>query len=476
MIVVPVEKRIDWKRPPITLMLIVLLNILVFAFYQSGDDKRINDAFEAFQNTKLLDIEWQAFGAYVRKNNLPITLDKNNNEVISYMVLDDGFSRFVKENQRYYINKKRAQEWQLARQAVEMHSLTTSGTAFGLRPDNIRLVQLFSHQFLHGDGMHILGNMVFLILTGFAVEAALGSLRFLVYYLVSGLGSGLFFALFAIEGSSGLIGASGAISGVMAMYVVLFRAQKIQFFYWFFIFTGYFKAAAIIMLPFYIGFELYNYITNTGSNVAYTAHIGGFIAGATLIYATQSMRSESIDEDYIEGIEEADPFSQELQKLYNLIAQCNFEQAWRALKTLKKSYPSQTVLTELEYNLVRALYPNKIEPYLLHRMDKSGNSTQLIQAQLKFWNQQNDAKKSAINFAKKSLLLENALELNGMETAESIFDSVRSTPKKEIEIAMLAHRLAMHCQSKQNVEKSSKYNLIAQQYTVDHNAQLGAIS
>lgn len=476
MIVVPVEKRIDWKRPPIVLILIVVLNILVFAFYQSDDDRRINDAFDAFYNTELLDIEWQAFSAYVRKNNVPITLDKNNNDVILHMVLDDGFSRFVKENERYYINKKRAQEWRLARQAVELHSSTRSGAAFGLQPDNIQLIQLFSHQFLHADVMHILGNMVFLILTGFAVEAALGGLRFLVYYLVSGLGSGLLFALFATEGSGGLVGASGSISGVMAMYVVLFRAQRIQFFYWFFIFTGYFKAAAIIMLPFYIGFELYNYVTNSGSNVAYTAHIGGFITGAALVYATQSMRSKSIDEDYIEGIEEADPFSQELQKLYNLIAQCNFEQAWRVVTILKKSHPNQAVLIEIEYNLVRALYPMKIEPYLLHRMDKIGNSTQLIQAQLTFWIQLNETQKSTINFAKKSLLLENALELDGLKTAESIFDSIKSTPMKEIEIAVLAHRIASYCQSKKNGDKSSKYTLIAQQYTVEHNAELGAIS
>jgi hypothetical protein len=312
--------------------------------------------------------------------------------------------------------------------------------------------------------MHLLGNMVFLILTGFAVEAAIGSLRFFAFYILSGIAGGLFFALFSSPYSNGLVGASGAISGVMTMYVVLFQARKIQFFYWFFVFTGYFKAAAIIMLPFYLGFEVYKFISDTGSNVAYTAHIGGFIAGAALIYLTQSMNTKAIDETYIEGKEEVDPFDEDLQKLYNLIGQCSFHQAWSLLKKLKALHPDKQILIELEYNLVRALHPQKSKDYLIHRMDKIGNSKQLIIAQLEFWKTLTDSTKSSIKFEKKSLLLRNCLSINALESAENIFNSVKDNPAKKIDIAVLARRIATHCQSTNNASKLAKYDSIAQEF------------
>jgi membrane associated rhomboid family serine protease len=470
MLVLPVEKRIDWKRPPIVLIALVLVNFIVFAFYQSDDRQHSIDATNTYLDSDLLDIEWQAFNAYVRDKKLAYKLDKANPSIAWRMATDDQFGQFVKAQKRYYINSNHERKWRLARQAVEVYSSKISHNAFALNVQNIKIVQLFSHQFLHGDFMHLLGNMVFLILTGFAVEAAIGSLRFLSYYLLSGLGSGLLFALLAEPASSGLVGASGAISGVMAMYVMLFRNKKIQFFYWFFVFTGYFRAAAIIMLPLYIGYELFNYFTNTDSNVAYTAHIGGFIVGAALIYATQSINNVAIDEDYLEG-EKDDTTEQAIQKIYALIAQCNFRQAWKSLKFLKQAQPNKAELVEVEYNLIKALHPKKRNEYLLHRMDKSGNSKALLIAQLQLWKQYTETQKQQLSFAKKAQLLQSALELDKLNDAENIFESTlveinndnvnHDNTETRMQCAILARRIAAYCQSNERHEKSSKYSNLA---------------
>lgn len=472
MLVLPVEKRIDWKRPPIVLIALVLINFIVFAFYQSDDEQHSIDAINAYVDSDLLDIEWRAFNAYAREKKLPYKLEKTNQIITWHMATDDQFGEFVKTQKRYYINSNNERKWRLGRQAVEVHSSKISGNAFALSVQNIKFVKLLSHQFLHGDFMHLLGNMVFLILTGFAVEAAIGSLRFLGYYLLSGIGSGLLFTLLADPTSSGLVGASGAISGVMAMYVMLFRTTKIQFFYWFFVFTGYFRAAAIIMLPLYIGYELFNYFTNVNSNVAYTAHIGGFIVGAALIYTTQSINNTAIDDEYLDG-EKGDPTEQAIQKIYTLIAQCNFRQAWKSLKLLKQSQPNKAELVEIEYNLIKALHPKKHDEYLRHRMDKIGNSKAISRAQLLLWKRHTEAQNKELNFAKKSQLLRSALELNALKEAENIFESIHSnidsdnnTDQDDTEIrmqcAILARRLAAYCQSNQRLEKSSKYSHLAE--------------
>ena len=124
--------------------------------------------------------------------------------------------------------------------------------------------------------------MFFLVICGFAVEAAIGHLRFLLFYLFSGVVAGVSHAAMDLDSSSVLIGASGSVSAVMAMYLGVFRFKKIEFFYWFFIFVGYFRAPALLILPFYIGKELVQFYTEAGSNVAFMAHAGGFVAGLVL--------------------------------------------------------------------------------------------------------------------------------------------------------------------------------------------------
>ena len=464
MLIVPVEKKIDWKRPPIVLILIVSLNILFFVFYQSGDHDKLMQAVSSYEDGDLLDQEWKAFKAYSRRNDLQYDFDKNDPEALWYIVPDPRFDLFMEKNHRHYIDSDNYKKWRSSRDQVLSFSSKISSNVLGLSSENVKPLQLLSHQFLHGGIMHILGNMVFLILTGFAVEAALGGLRFLGYYLVSGVGAGLLFSI--LDPSAGtLVGASGSISGVMAMYVMLFGLRKIEFFYWFFIFTGYVRVAAIVMLPFYIGYECYQYFSNEGSNVAYTAHIGGFIAGAVLVFLTQSLNKSGIDESYIDEPQaEADPFAQSLNKLYALIAHCDFKRAWTTLKPLRSKYPEKTILVEIEFNLVRAIHSSKIQDYLLHRMGKGGNSVALTLAQLKAWSSYTEEQKSTVSSDKKAKLLEDALRVGALNSAEELFSEAKSSDLENMELAMLARRIASYCQEHDMHQKKVKYSELASHF------------
>lgn len=477
MLVVPVEKKIDWKRPPVTLIVLVLIYFIVFAFYQSTDHKHAQSAVETFLATDLVDLEWKAFQAYSRDKKLNYELDKRNPEVISRMATDDDFARFVKENLRYYINSKHSEKWRLARESVNIHAQQISFNAFALNSQNITILQLFSHQFLHADAMHLFGNMVFLILTGFAVEAAIGSLRFAGFTLLSGVGGGLLFSMLAGPSGGSLVGASGAISGVMAMYVMLFGTRKIQFFYYFFIFTGYFRAAAIVMLPLYILHEIYQFYSNTGSNVAYMAHTGGFLVGAAMIYLTQAVNHNAIDEGYIDNKKEAeDPLAVSIQKIYNVMAQCDFSNALKTLKPLKLKHPNNPALVELEHNLVRAVHPSKYDQYLVHRMDKTGNSKALVHAQLEYWENLSHDKKMKLSFAKKQQLIMNALGEDAFNTAEDIYNSVKSLRGQDQQLASLAQHLSQYFKANANNEKSSDYSSQAMHFATREIAPLGGLN
>lgn len=135
--------------------------------------------------------------------------------------------------------------------------------------------------FLHAGFMHLAGNMLFLWIFGDNLEDKMGHIPFLIFYLFCGIGASL--AQFAAEPSSvvPMVGASGAIAGVMGGYLLLFPKAKVDVFIFFIVFFRIFPIPAWIMLGLWFGLQLFNGIGSnlTGGGVAYWAHAGGFVIG-----------------------------------------------------------------------------------------------------------------------------------------------------------------------------------------------------
>ena len=141
---------------------------------------------------------------------------------------------------------------------------------------------LFTSMFLHGDLMHILGNMWFLWIFGDNIEDALGKAKFILFYVIGGVIAALAQLIIDPGGSGVLIGASGAIAAVMGAYIVLYPHGRIQTLLFIFIVFRSLKLPALFVLGYWFLLQvLFSYLG--GEGVAYMAHIGGFIAGALLI-------------------------------------------------------------------------------------------------------------------------------------------------------------------------------------------------
>jgi len=138
---------------------------------------------------------------------------------------------------------------------------------------------MFTSMFLHGGLMHLLGNMLFLYIFGDNVEDYFGHLLYLLFYLVCGIGSGLIHSLFNLTSSLPALGASGAISGVMGAYAVLFpRARVLMLFFVFLVpVPAYFVLGYWFLLQFLSGIGEFGAAASGG--VAWWAHIGGFLMG-----------------------------------------------------------------------------------------------------------------------------------------------------------------------------------------------------
>jgi membrane associated rhomboid family serine protease len=159
---------------------------------------------------------------------------------------------------------------------------------YALRPYYFRFADLLTHMFLHAGWFHVLGNMLFLWVFGDNVEDILGHGKYLLFYLLCGVIAGL--TQMAIDPFSRvpIVGASGAIAGVMGAYLVKFPRSGVRMAAWFIIiFT--FDLPAWVMLIYWFGIQLLGGYGSVGEasqgGTAFFAHVGGFIAGIVLVHA-----------------------------------------------------------------------------------------------------------------------------------------------------------------------------------------------
>ncbi len=145
---------------------------------------------------------------------------------------------------------------------------------------------IFTSMFLHGGLMHIAGNMLFLWIFGNNVEDSLGHLRFVVFYLLTGVAAALAQAAIDPHSTIPMVGASGAISGVLGAYLVLHPNARVTMLFWVFVFVRTFEQPAYVVLGLWIAFQVLSALMAdpNEAGVAFMAHVGGFIAGVALIF------------------------------------------------------------------------------------------------------------------------------------------------------------------------------------------------
>lgn len=154
---------------------------------------------------------------------------------------------------------------------------------YGFRPAAPVVATLFTAMFLHAGFLHLFGNMLFLWIYGDNVEQRLGRVSYLFWYLATGLAATLFHTLFALTSPLPLIGASGAISGVLGFYFLWFPRNTVRLLFVLFpFFMNVFMVPARVVLGLYLlADNLLPFLMTrgTGGGVAHGAHIGGFLAG-----------------------------------------------------------------------------------------------------------------------------------------------------------------------------------------------------
>ncbi|MFP3953256.1 MAG: rhomboid family intramembrane serine protease [Candidatus Acetothermia bacterium] len=141
---------------------------------------------------------------------------------------------------------------------------------------------LITSMFIHGGFFHLIGNMLFLWIFGDNVEDAMGHVRFALFYFLSGIAGGLLQIVANSGSGTPMVGASGAIAGVMAAYLILYPHSRIVTVLPIFFFFTFVEIPAALMVGLWFLFELVRAVGEPAGQVARLAHVGGFIAGAMM--------------------------------------------------------------------------------------------------------------------------------------------------------------------------------------------------
>ncbi len=454
MILVPVEKKFDWRHTPVFLFLIVFLNVIIFFLYQSGDNKKFEDALELYFQNELLKEDWEQYAKWLAEkgeedlvNEYQAIYDSGEEYYLAINIITDRefYTWWIDQPQPErktiddFLDSSFEAKPKARKQVLEIIN-STSSYAYGLIPNEISAFKLISHQFLHGGFRHLMGNMVFLVICGFAVEAALGHFKFLLFYILGGIGAGLGHAAVDWHSTVPLVGASGAIAAVVAMYLAIFRFKKIEFFYWFLFFVGYFRAPALLILPFYIGKEFFLFYTDTDSNVAFMAHAGGFVTGAALMVAVLLLKPNLLNQEYVEEDQGIDPKQKTLARVYDSLENLQFQNANNALNELIKNYGINFEFAILRLTIFRLAGSKNIQKCMLDIFNLKRLSEKELQKVEELW----EANPSLATTMSEENLIGLAMRLTKLPTprsAQIIFKQLKDKNCQHPDMKVLSAKL-----------------------------------
>ncbi len=311
MLLIPYQTRFTAKSLPVITLALILVNALVYFIFQASDRQAYQRAAEYYFSSQLPQIELPRYAVYLERRS-----DRNALQVLRMIRAGAKPEQSLRlilamENDREFMRDLRdgvvvpsADPMHMAwrDQRIQFDSLIgrvfterfalEAGAGAGGSVSAGSALRLLTYQFLHGDAMHWLGNMLVLLLAGPFAEAALGRLRFLLAFVASGVFAG---ALHMLISNQPLVGASGSISGAMAMVAVLYGTRRVPVFYWLFVYFNTARIPALLLLPIWLAIEAVQWALSPESRVAYSAHIGGFVAGAALVWVLRPGDDKKVD-------------------------------------------------------------------------------------------------------------------------------------------------------------------------------------
>lgn len=332
----PIKSESRIRRLPIITLSLIGINIIIFIFTFPvilRDNNKINEAYnELVEYEYRMYIEHRADDKITNYDNYSPNIEAMREQI---------------KNREFGLTEEEWEEWDLKYQKFNEVLQSRLTKKLGFTPSEFNFFKLITHLFLHAGIGHLLGNMWFLWLVGVNIEDEWGRPFFIGFYILSGIVASVIFALIS-QSNTPLIGASGAIAGVMGAFAVKYYKSKIYFlFFWLIppIITT-FPLYAGIVLPFWFLRELIYAFTLSGySNVAFWAHVAGFGFGAILVIV---LKYYGLEEKFIKPLvdETLNYIDTNFSKAVEARSLGDFETAEKLLNERLEKDPSEQKIAE----------------------------------------------------------------------------------------------------------------------------------
>ncbi len=413
-------RRVPWVTFVI-MGLCVIIHILNMSAINEFEGKLFsvyNEIYEYYTSHPYLELEDEL------KKTFSIT--EQTEEILKSMTEDKGGSVYAEE--------QRKEEQAYLDNLVEELHYTQKNLPFykyGLVPKKKTLVGLFGHMFLHVDWWHLLGNLLYLYLLGPFIEDAWGKPIYAVFYLGTGILAALAFALHYPGSGVPMVGASGAISGVMGGFLIRYWHARIRYFYIFsLIVRGTFTAPAWVMLP--VGFIM-EFINASimdsiapgggGGGVAHWVHVWGYIFGAA---AALLIKFTKIEEKFVAPKVEA-------QTTYVNKSYVAYEDAMQVLATgdkekafailidaARKDTSNQDVIESLWNTALDMGRIDEVAPFLSRLIEREVQQARLEQALSHYRQLRSQVPVTRFSSHTKIKIFEQTIETRDLEEAKNL--------------------------------------------------------
>lgn len=361
MLIIPYQTRFTARSLPVVTLAVIVINAIVYFVFQAGDRQAYERAADYYFTSQLPATELPRYATYLEKRSdresmrvlRSIRAGMKPGEawsVIAVMQRDRDFMRDLRAGALISSADPEYASWRDQRARFDALVAQVFTERYSLEPGG-SVLRLITYQFLHGDAMHWFGNMIVLLLAGPFAEAALGRFRFALAYLASGVIAG---AIHLLVSEQALVGASGAISGAMAMVAVLYGTRRVPVFYWLFVYFNTARVPALALLPVWLAIEAVQWAFAPASRIAYSAHIGGFLAGATLAWLMASRDTQKVDrilDEQFAGERTSQRQSSLLQEAQQAAARLDTRRAARAYGELLQDDPGNTQYATAYFNM-----------------------------------------------------------------------------------------------------------------------------
>ncbi len=237
MFLTPSDHSFNWKQPPRLVFGLAIVLSLIFMFWHGADVQRSKELHERYAKD-LLSIEWELYDTHLLKAGQGSTLKRlkaahangDSATLADYIGADDAFVDAVRKQGADYLPPEVLANWQSARRDFDAQHRLLSQEALGVDPQHFRPITFLTFNLVQPGLMQFLGALLLLLSAGMALEIALGSGAVLASFLGGSLAGAIVYLLANGGGVLPLAGAGAGIGGVVGMFLMHFRTQKLKYF------------------------------------------------------------------------------------------------------------------------------------------------------------------------------------------------------------------------------------------------------